>query len=71
MRMTNKLFMALKTINISWVHIQRDKNVQEAFKEIGKCYDDDSKITLADICYILEDIYYASSSTLFADDLDT
>lgn len=33
------LFMALKTISISWVHIQSDEKVQKAFEEIGKFYD--------------------------------
>lgn len=33
------LFMALKTINISWVHIQSDEKAQRAFEEIGRFYD--------------------------------
>lgn len=33
------LFMALKTISISWVHIQSDENVKKAFEEIGRFYD--------------------------------
>ena len=33
------LFMALKTIEVSWVHIQSDEKVRTAFEEIGKFYD--------------------------------
>lgn len=33
------LFMALKTISITWQHIQSDQNIREAFEEIGKFYD--------------------------------
>lgn len=33
------LFMALKTIEVSWVHIQSDEKVRVAFEEIGKFYD--------------------------------
>ncbi|WP_394988562.1 DNA recombination protein RmuC [uncultured Helicobacter sp.] len=33
------LFMALKTIEVSWVHIQSDEKVRSAFEEIGKFYD--------------------------------
>lgn len=33
------LFMALKTIEVSWWHIQSDENVRVAFEEIGKFYD--------------------------------
>ena len=31
--------MALKTIEVSWVHIQSDEKVRSAFEEIGKFYD--------------------------------
>lgn len=33
------LFMALKTIQITWIDIKRNQNVQQAFEEIGKFYD--------------------------------
>ncbi len=33
------LFMALKTIQISWIHIESDEKVRKAFDEIGKFYD--------------------------------
>lgn len=33
------LFMALKTISITWTHIQSDDKVQKAFEELGKFYD--------------------------------
>lgn len=33
------LFMALKTINISWTYVESDEKVQEAFSEMGKIYD--------------------------------
>lgn len=33
------LFMALKTIEISWVYIDSDEKVRKAFDEIGKFYD--------------------------------
>lgn len=33
------LFMALKTIEVSWVHIQSDEKVKVAFEEIGRFYD--------------------------------
>lgn len=33
------LFMALKTINISWIHTQREKSVQQAFDDINNFYD--------------------------------
>ena len=33
------LFMALKTIEVSWVYIQSDEKVMKAFEEIGKFYD--------------------------------
>ncbi|MCE3038644.1 DNA recombination protein RmuC [Helicobacter anatolicus] len=33
------LFMALKTINITWLNIKRNENVTKAFEEIGKLYD--------------------------------
>ncbi|WP_295698076.1 DNA recombination protein RmuC [uncultured Helicobacter sp.] len=33
------LFMALKTIHISWTYIQREKSVQSAFKEINAFYE--------------------------------
>lgn len=33
------LFMALKTISITWVHIQSDAKIHKAFEEIGKFYD--------------------------------
>ncbi|TQR32985.1 DNA recombination protein RmuC [Campylobacter sp. MIT 99-7217] len=33
------LFMALKTINITWTHIQSDDRVQKAFEELGKFFD--------------------------------
>lgn len=33
------LFMALKTINISWTYVESDEKVQEAFGEMGKIYD--------------------------------
>lgn len=33
------LFMALKTIKVSWVYIESDENVRVAFEEIGKFYD--------------------------------
>lgn len=39
------LFMALKTIAITWQHIQSDKNIKQAFDEIGKFYD-----KFADVC---------------------
>lgn len=39
------LFMALKTISITWQHIQSDQNIREAFEEIGKFYD-----KFADVC---------------------
>lgn len=39
------LFMALKTIAITWQHIQSDKNIKQAFEEIGKFYD-----KFADVC---------------------
>lgn len=39
------LFMALKTIAITWQHIQSDKNIKQAFEELGKFYD-----KFADVC---------------------
>lgn len=33
------LFMALKTIHITWIDIKRNENAQKAFEEIGKFYD--------------------------------
>ena len=39
------LFMALKTIAITWQHIQSDQNIREAFEELGKFYD-----KFADVC---------------------
>lgn len=33
------LFMALKTINISWTYVESDEKVREAFGEMGKIYD--------------------------------
>lgn len=33
------LFMALKTIAITWRHIQSDSNINKAFQEIGALYD--------------------------------
>lgn len=33
------LFMALKTIAITWQHIQSDSNINKAFQEIGALYD--------------------------------
>lgn len=33
------LFMALKTIQITWIDIKRNQNVQQAFDELGKFYD--------------------------------
>ena len=33
------LFMALKTINISWTYVESDEKVQEAFSEMGGLYD--------------------------------
>lgn len=33
------LLMALKTIHISWIHNQRDKNIAEAYKELNGIYD--------------------------------
>jgi len=33
------LFMALKTISITWRHIQSDQNIKTAFEEISKAYD--------------------------------
>lgn len=33
------LFMALKTIQITWIDIKRNQNAQRAFEEIGKLYD--------------------------------
>lgn len=33
------LFMALKTIQITWIDIKRNENVQQAFEELGKFYD--------------------------------
>lgn len=33
------LFMALKTINITWLNIRRNENVSKAFDEISKFYD--------------------------------
>ncbi|WP_034583912.1 DNA recombination protein RmuC [Helicobacter pametensis] len=33
------LFMALKTIHITWIDIKRNQNAQKAFEEIGKFYD--------------------------------
>lgn len=33
------LFMALKTISISWTYVESDKKVQEAFNEMGGIYD--------------------------------
>lgn len=33
------LFMALKTIHITWIDIKRNENAQKAFDEIGKLYD--------------------------------
>ncbi|CBG40585.1 DNA recombination protein [Helicobacter mustelae] len=33
------LFMALKTINLTWLNIRRDENISKAFEEIGKFYD--------------------------------
>ena len=33
------LFMALKTIHITWIDIKRNQNAQKAFDEIGKLYD--------------------------------
>lgn len=39
------LFMALKTISITWQHIQSDQNIRQAFEEIGKFYD-----KFADVC---------------------
>ncbi|ANV98483.1 hypothetical protein BBW65_06580 [Helicobacter enhydrae] len=33
------LFMALKTIQITWIDIKRNENAQKAFEEIGKFYD--------------------------------
>ncbi|ETD22746.1 DNA recombination protein RmuC [Helicobacter macacae] len=32
------LFMALKTINISWTYVESDEKVKEAFSEMGKIY---------------------------------
>ena len=32
------LFMALKTISITWVHIESDSKIHKAFEEIGKFY---------------------------------
>lgn len=32
------LFMALKTINISWTYVESDEKVKEAFGEMGKIY---------------------------------
>lgn len=33
------LFMALKTINISWTYVESDEKVKEAFSEMGGLYD--------------------------------
>ncbi|WP_104697245.1 MULTISPECIES: DNA recombination protein RmuC [unclassified Helicobacter] len=33
------LFMALKTISITWLNIKRNENITQAFDEIGKFYD--------------------------------
>lgn len=33
------LFMALKTINISWTYVESDEKVKETFNEMGKIYD--------------------------------
>ncbi|MDE5602985.1 MAG: DNA recombination protein RmuC [Helicobacter sp.] len=35
----NTLFMALKTIEITWIKIQSDENIMKAFVDIGKFYD--------------------------------
>ncbi|WP_104721349.1 DNA recombination protein RmuC [Helicobacter mesocricetorum] len=35
----NTLFMALKTIEITWIKIQSDENIMKAFLDIGKFYD--------------------------------
>ena len=35
----NTLFMALKTIEITWIKIQSDENIMKAFLDIGRFYD--------------------------------
>lgn len=53
------LFMALKTISISWIYVESDEKVQEAFSEMGGVYD-----KFVGLCEDFEKLNRAMKTTL-------
>ncbi len=61
------LFMALKTINISWTYVESDEKVKEAFSEMGGLYD-----KFAGLCEDFEKLNRAISTIcITSDDMNT